>query len=121
MARPPLPLGTWGEIRTYYRHDGRWRPEKALPEGVTPEAWKACAQFRDFDGKTRQVERTGTTKAKAVRSLRDDLKKRAGNNTTTLTNSSRVRDAIKLYLEDVKNRRAGTTYDRYEGRIRNYI
>jgi integrase len=121
MARPPLPIGTWGEIRTYYRHDGRWRPEKTLPEGLTSKAWKACAQFRDFDGTTRQIERAGTTKAKAIRSLRDDLKDRAGNNALTLTSSSRVRHAAKLYLEEVRGLRAGTTYDRYEGRIRNYI
>lgn len=121
MARPPLPIGTWGEIRNYYRHDGRWRPEDTLPEHLTPEGWKACAQFRDFDGKTRQIERTGSTKAKAVRSLRDHLKDRAGNNGTTLTASSRVRHAAKLYLEDVRRRRVGTTYDRYEGRVRNYI
>ncbi|MEV4315319.1 tyrosine-type recombinase/integrase [Actinocrispum sp. NPDC049592] len=121
MARPPLPLGSWGEIRTYYRHDGRWRPEKTLPEGLTPGTWKDCAQFRDFDGKTRQVERTGTSKTKATRALIADLKARAGNNTTTLTTSSRVHHAATLYLDDVRQRRAGTTYDRYEGRIRNYI
>src|SRR2546430_2108479 len=100
MARPPLPIGTWGEIRTYYRDDGRWRPEDRLLEGLSPKAWKACAQFRDFDGKTRQVERTGSTKAKAIRTLRDDLKDRAGNNTITLTASSRIRHAAKLYLAE---------------------
>jgi integrase len=121
MARPPLPIGSWGEIRTYYRHDGRWRPENTLPAHLTPTAWKACAQFRDFDGKTRQVERTGSTKAKATRALHDHLKDRAGNHTATLTASSRVRHAATLYLDEVRRHRAGTTYDRYEGRIRNYI
>src|SRR5829696_4507922 len=98
MARPPLPLGSWGEIRTYYRHDGRWWPEKTLPDDLTPDAWKACAQFRDFDGKTRQAERTGTSKTKATRALIADLKARAGNNTATLTTSSRVHHAATLYL-----------------------
>src|ERR1043165_7591956 len=121
MARPPLPLGTWGEIRTYYRHDGQWRPEKTLPDDLVPDAWKACAQFRDFDGKTRQVERTGTTKPKAIRALREGLKARAGNKpAATLTASSRVHHAITLYLDDIRQNRAGTTYDRYEGQIRNY-
>jgi hypothetical protein len=46
MPRPPLPLGTYGKIKT-------WQEGKA---------WLARAQFRDFDGIVRPVKRSGKTK-----------------------------------------------------------
>lgn len=57
MPRPPLPLGTYGKIKT-------WQ------EGKT---WLARAQFRDFDGIVRPVKRSGKTKAAAERELRAAL------------------------------------------------
>lgn len=62
MARPPLPLGTWGAIN---------RTE------IGPDRWRARAQFRDFDGVTRPVERFGKTGAKAENTLKEALGKRA--------------------------------------------
>jgi hypothetical protein len=47
MGRPPLPIGTYGSIR-YYR---------------TSTGWRATTNFRDFDGRTRPVERKGNTKS----------------------------------------------------------
>jgi integrase len=60
MARPPLPLGTYGKIKT-------WQ------EG---QAWLARAQFRDFDGVVRPVKRSGKTKAAAVRELKAAIAQR---------------------------------------------
>jgi hypothetical protein len=37
MARPPLPLGTWGTIRAY-----------KLPNG----SWPAVTDYKDYDGVT---------------------------------------------------------------------
>jgi hypothetical protein len=54
MARPPLPLDTYGKIKT-------WQ------EGRT---WLARAQFRDFDDTVRPVKRSGKTKAAAIRELK---------------------------------------------------
>lgn len=54
MARPPLPLGTWGKISRKETAPGRWR---------------ARAQYRDFDGVTRPVERYGKSGAAAERAL----------------------------------------------------
>ncbi len=45
MARPSLPLGTAGRIRTYR----------------TAAGWSARALFRDYDGVTRPVLRVGRT------------------------------------------------------------
>ncbi|WP_132123991.1 hypothetical protein [Actinocrispum wychmicini] len=99
MARPPLELGTYGEIRTYYRLDGgKWRPGDTLPDDVKAPEWKAVAQFRDWDGNTRQVERSSTTEAKAKAAL----KERAGTATGDLNAGSRVHHAIDLYLAEAK-------------------
>lgn len=58
MARPPLPLGTWGTITTEKIRDGSYR---------------ALTRFRDPDGNTRRVTATGPSKAAAERALRDVL------------------------------------------------
>lgn len=62
MARPALPVGTWGSIS---------RTE------ISPGKWKARTRFRDFDGKTRDVTAFGSTAAAAERSLREALVARA--------------------------------------------
>ena len=53
MPRPPLPIGTWGEIST--------RATKTNKNGK-PLKHLAHAKFRDHDGKVRPVTATGTTK-----------------------------------------------------------
>lgn len=124
MARPPLELGTAGEFRYYYRIDGRWHPLSAgdPADGVKPDRWRAICQFRDQDGGTRQLERTGTTKAKAVTALRKHIAERNGvEESGTLTAASRVKHAAKLYLKQTREERSGTTYDRYVGRVNNHI
>jgi integrase len=60
MARPPLPLGTYGKIKTWQESG----------------AWLARAQFRDFDGAVRPVKRSGKTKAAAIRKLKAALAER---------------------------------------------
>lgn len=41
MARPPLPIGTFGTITT---------------KEVRPGVYRARTRFRDFDGVTREIE-----------------------------------------------------------------
>lgn len=62
MARPALPVGTWGTIS---------RTE------VSPGKWKARTRFRDYDGKTRDVTAFGASAAAAERALREALVARA--------------------------------------------
>lgn len=62
MARPPLPIGTYGKIRT-----------KPNPAG----GFTARAAFRDYDGITRDVERNGATKGAAENVLKEALRDRA--------------------------------------------
>lgn len=78
MARPPLPVGTWGSIsRTQ----------------LAPGHWKATARFRDYDGVTRLVERSGTSGQRAENALKEALRDRArlpGEDITPETRLSRV-------------------------------
>lgn len=62
MARPPLALGTHGSLR-FYR---------------TSAGYRACTLVRDYDGRTRPLERHGPTKASAERSLKLALRDRTG-------------------------------------------
>lgn len=61
MPRPQLDVGTHGSIQVTGQ----------------PGKYVAFAQFRDLDGATRQVERAGTTKAKAKDRLREAMRDRA--------------------------------------------
>ena len=59
MGRSPLPLGSWGLIRM-------------LPvgqPGERPNRFRAFTQYRDYDGRTRQVEAWGRTKSSAQQNL----------------------------------------------------
>ncbi|GAA2639883.1 site-specific integrase [Paractinoplanes durhamensis] len=60
MGRPVLPLGTAGKVRY-------------IAAGV---GWIARCGFRDYDGTTRTVERTGPTKPAAERRLKEALRDR---------------------------------------------
>ena len=62
LGRPPLSLGTHGAFR-FYRTDTGYR---------------ARALVRDYDGRTRHVERHGATKAAAERALKLALRDRRG-------------------------------------------
>src|SRR4051794_27793691 len=75
MGRPPLELGTYGTIRFY----------------TTDTGYRACTKARGFDGRTRAVERHGTTKAAAERALKAALRDRAGEQAHgEITGGSRV-------------------------------
>lgn len=61
MSRPPLTVGTYGDISCIE---------------TTPGKWRARANYRDHDGVTRRVERHGTTKTGAENRLREALRDR---------------------------------------------
>jgi hypothetical protein len=60
MSRYPLPLGTWGLIRT---------------DRATARSWRARARYRDLDGQTRKIEARGPSAAAARRNLQIKLQK----------------------------------------------
>ena len=63
MGRPPLPIGTYGEINVTRVPGRRTR-------------FRARARFRDLDGVTRPVERNGASRTAAVAHLRTALRDR---------------------------------------------
>jgi integrase len=108
MARPPLPLGTWGAIR---------RTE------LGPSRWMADTLFRDFDGRTRRVERRAATGAQAERALKEYLLTRSRTGRLgELTSETRVRDAAALWLATLHEEgRAASTLAAYEDSIRLHV
>ncbi|MBB1156962.1 site-specific integrase [Amycolatopsis dendrobii] len=93
MPRPQLEIGTYGEIRY-----------SAIPTG-----YRARALFRDFDGKTREVERSGKTKGKAAQRLRDTFKDWTGSTTGEITRETKLKDLADVWMEQIrKDVREGT-------------
>ena len=103
MGRPQLPLGTYGKIRTYAHGQG----------------FRAMTNFRDYDGKSRLVQRQGKTKAAAERALVTALRDRThydGGN--TITPNTRLAVAAQLYWDEIdESSRSPSTKGLYRDRI----
>src|SRR4051812_2453778 len=95
MGRPPLPVGTFGQIHFL-------RPDKH------PVA--ARTYFQDLDGRRRLVTRYGQTRAQAERRLREALRDRGTGATPPVPADSRLSDMAALWLADVdgSDRASGT-------------
>lgn len=102
MGRPPLGIGTYGKIRTYGQPDGQWI---------------ATANYRDVDGVTRAVKRTGKSRATAERELKAALVSRNHRAGGELARESTFAEVAALWLKYVDRRWRGTTWDRYRSRL----
>lgn len=87
MARPPLPLGTWGTITTVK---------------IRADAYRALTRFRDQDGKTRRVAAVGVSKAAAERALRDALSRRTTAAGDLVTAETRLSDLAELWISGLE-------------------
>jgi integrase len=107
MGRPPLPLGAYGKIRFY--GSGR--------------QWRARTLYRDYDGKTRDVERSGSSRAAAERALKAALRDRTRlESSGDITPETRVQVLIEAWWADFQTRGASPqTIRLYEGTIRRAI
>lgn len=85
MARPPLPLGTYGDI---------WVSDP-------PGPYKARARYRDLDGVTRTVARWGQTKQQAKDRLRAALAERQHDTGIGLRQTGTVKTLAEVWLEQV--------------------
>jgi integrase len=118
MPRSPLPLGTWGKIRSY---------AAATDSKGKATRWRAVAQYRDYDGVTRQVEARGSTQAKAENGLREKLRARAAlARKGELTGMHRFSDAADIWIgklgEQAKaSRRSPGTVDTYTRKLETYV
>lgn len=118
MGRQPLPIGTWGKIRTYvHKVDDKGKPIR----------YRAVAQFRDFNGRTPQVEAYGPTATAAGNALRTKLTERAKvGGVGELTASHRFSVAADQWLarfeQMVKaDRRSPTSLDTYRKMMRRHV
>jgi integrase len=118
VGRAPLPIGSWGLIRTEpIGSDERGRPKRH----------RARAYFRDFDGVTRLAEASGRTPMMATNNLRQKLQNRilAGRH-GDLTAMSRFSQAAGLWLSKVEGmaqagRRSPGTVDTYRRQLKNRV
>lgn len=118
MPRPPLPIGTWGEIST--------RTTKSNKNGK-PLKHLAHAKFRDHDGKVRAVTATGTTKTAARTALLTKLQNRAKtNHSAELTMDHKVNHLLDLWEKRFEQRvvdgqRSPTSLDTYRRALKNHV
>src|SRR3954470_24702928 len=108
MARPPLPIGTCGAIRT---------------EKLGPDRDRARARFRDCDVKPRDVEPTGPTAPAAIRALKEKLRDRATPNHDEITRETHVSTLANLWIEEItaEERVTPQTINNYKTSLRTAI
>ena len=118
MGRAPLPIGSWGLIRTYL---------VGQDEKGNPKRHRAVADYRDFDGVVRRVEASGRSVTQATQNLRHKLQNRslAGRH-GDLTTMSRFSEAASLWLSRVddlvkEGRRSPGTVDTYRRQLKNHV
>ncbi|ONH49593.1 site-specific integrase [Frankia sp. CcI49] len=104
MARPSLALGTYGNVYTAKYGD----------------VYRARARYRDFDGRTRLVERHAKTKGAAEQALRTALRDRARVDVGTgaITAETKVAVLAEEWFESVqKQDRSPNTTAAYRARL----
>jgi integrase len=118
VGRAPLPIGTWGLIRTY---------PVGQDESGKPKRHRAMADYRDFDGVVRRVEASGRSITQATQNLRQKLENRtAAGRHGELTAMSRFSNAADLWLAKVdemvkEGRRSPATADTYRRQLKNHV
>lgn len=107
MSRPPLDLGTYGSISVTR----------------TATGYVAKARFRDFDGRTRLVERSAPkSRAAAERALKRALADRAAPAEGDLSGESRVKSLAAAWWDDFAEKdRAPATVRRYREVLDSYL
>jgi integrase len=118
MARLPLPVGTWGRIRT--------QVDRTDAKGKPLSVW-ARANFRDHDGKVRVVSAYGKNTSTAEANLLKKLKARAtAAQAGELTAMDKIAKAIDLWVERfaalvADGHRSPTSLDTYRRAIKNHL
>lgn len=89
MAKPTMPIGSWGQITSWERSD-------------KPGTWRASARVRDPDGVCRKVTATGSTKRQAEQDLQRVLLARVSNSRAMGARQQRVHDIAETWLNDLR-------------------
>lgn len=112
MARPPLPVGTYGQIRCYR---------------VATNRYRAMTKYRDYDGITRPVERAGRTATIARDRLRTALRDRGrADAAADITPDTKVAAVAELWFADIETavaegRRSPNTARLYRDRLNKQV
>ena len=108
MARPPLPIGTFGTITT---------------KEVRPGVYRARTRFRDFDGVTREIKGTGRSAAAAVRELKVKIADRSAPTGDLIGPDMRISQVADIWLSlyRAEQRSEATTANEYQRIIENVI
>lgn len=94
-----MPIGTWGRIKRTQ---------------IGEKEWVAKARFRDYDGVTRLVERSGVTGPKAENALKEALLERARLVGDDITAETRLRVvAEEWFADEIQGAKAWNTERRY--------
>lgn len=101
-----MPVGTWGTIHTKQAGKGKW---------------SARVRFRDTDGHTREVMRTGPTKGAAKNALTEALTARVSPNGGTIRPDSTVREVIDHWYVGKRDDWSPATRRRYREVIDRHI
>jgi hypothetical protein len=104
VGRPPLGLGTYGAIRTYPAGTGRFR---------------ARTLYRDYDGQTRAVERSGKSEGAARRVLAVALRDRARvDSGMAITPNTKVAVLAEQWFSEIEEAgRSPSTLQAYRERL----
>ena len=87
MGRPPLPVGTAGEVRIY----------------PIPTGFRARCKIRDFDGEVRELERCGPTASKAKVRLREAIRDRhRAEANAEITSETKLAEVVRIWLVDLR-------------------
>ncbi|MDO3395837.1 MULTISPECIES: tyrosine-type recombinase/integrase [Nocardioides] len=108
MARPPLPIGTFGTITT---------------KEVRPGVYRARTRFRDFDGVTREIKGTARSAAAAVRELKVKIADRSAPSGDLIGPDMRISQVADIWLSlyRAEQRSEATTANEYQRIIENVI
>lgn len=103
MGRPPLAVGTAGQVRTFRGPNG---------------GWIARAKYRDFDGVTRVVQKAGRTEGAARQNLAIAIRDRSHlPKGAALTPETKVTALAERWLDDIRQSDLSpTTIRQYEDR-----
>lgn len=88
MARPRTPIGTFGQISF---------------ASETTTTVTAHTRFRDYDGRLRPVQATGSTRKQAEHNLKEVLARRSriASGSTDLSGDSTFKRLVEIWLEDL--------------------
>lgn len=108
MPRPPLEIGTWGNI-----------PD---PVQVSPGQYRAMTRYRDTDGVTRKVEARGPSKNKARQALEAKLRGRQTAVSREVMPATRLKDVVPIWWRELEDKgRAANTMARYRATVDHHI